>query len=167
MSYFGRFGKQGRGYQVGPLLDQLRQILGLNRHWTMALVGVGQLGRAILAYGGFKPQGFEIVAAFDANKELIGSQVNGVTIYDVRDLGRQLKASPVHIGIVSVPSHQAQNVVDALIGCGMKAILNYAPIVPRIPLHLKDRVQVQNIDPVLALQGMTYYLKEPSEASGK
>ena len=167
LSYFGRFGKQGRGYQVGPLLDQLQQILGLDRRWTMALVGVGQLGRAILAYGGFKPQGFDIVAAFDADNRLIGSEVSGVRIYNVKDLRRQIASSPVHIGIVAVPAHEAQEVIDALIGGGIRAILNYAPVVARVPRHLRDEVQVQNIDPVLALQGMTYYLKDGLDGSAK
>lgn len=167
LSYFGRFGKQGRGYQVAPLLEQLQQILGLDSHWTMALVGVGQLGRAIMTYGGFKPQGFEIVAAFDASKQLIGSSINGVAVYDVKDLRRQVDILRAQIGIVAVPAQEAQEVIDAMVACGIKAILNYAPIVPRIPRHLKDSVQVQNIDPVLALQGMTYYLKEAAETGGK
>jgi redox-sensing transcriptional repressor len=167
LSYFGRFGKQGRGYHVTPLLEQLRGILGLDRRWTMALVGVGQLGRAILGYGGFKPQGFDIVAAFDADSRVIGTQISGVRIYDVKDLRRQITQSPVYIGIVAVPAHEAQEVIDALIGGGIRAILNYAPVVARVPRHLRDEVQVQNIDPVLALQGMTYYLKEALETSAK
>jgi redox-sensing transcriptional repressor len=167
LSYFGRFGKQGRGYQVRPLLEQLQQILGLDRRWTMALVGVGQLGRAILGYGGFKPQGFDIVAAFDADSRLIGTEVSGVHVYDVKDLRRQIAGSPVHVGIVAVPAHEAQDVIDSLIAGGIRAILNYAPVVARVPRHLRDEVQIQNIDPVLALQGMTYYLKEASETSAK
>ncbi|MEX2237318.1 MAG: redox-sensing transcriptional repressor Rex [Dehalococcoidia bacterium] len=167
LSYFGRFGKQGRGYHVTRLLDHLRQILALDRRWSMALVGVGQLGRAILHYGGFKPQGFDIVAAFDADPALIGTEMSGVRVYDVRELKRRLAGSSVQIGIVAVPAHQAQDVIDALIGCGLEAILNYAPVVARIPPHLKGRVRLQNIDPVLALQSMTYYLKDAADAASK
>src|ERR1700730_4256014 len=75
LSYFGRFGKQGRGYNIRRLLDELRQILGLDRQWTMALVGVGQLGKAILHYGGFAPQGFHITAAFDNDSRTVGQRI--------------------------------------------------------------------------------------------
>jgi redox-sensing transcriptional repressor len=167
LSYFGRFGKQGRGYHVPRLLNQLRQILGLDRRWTMVLVGVGQLGRAILGYDGFRPQGFDIVAAFDTSPAMIGSSVNGIRVHDVKDLRREINATPAHIGIVAVPAHEAQDVFDALVASGIRSILNYAPMVPRIPEQLRGEVQVQNIDPVLALQGMTYYLKpdEPGVSS--
>ena len=79
LSYFGRFGKQGRGYNIRRLAQQLQQILGLDRQWSMILVGVGHLGLAILAYDGFQPQGFIVVAAFDANPDLIGRKLNGTS----------------------------------------------------------------------------------------
>ena len=79
LSYFGRFGKQGRGYNVRKLLDELRRILGLNRQWRMALIGTGRLGRAILGYEGFGPQGFRIVEAFDSDAAMIGKEVGGLT----------------------------------------------------------------------------------------
>src|SRR5688500_16705554 len=80
LSYFGRFGKQGRGYNVGKLLEELRRILGLNRQWRMALVGTGRLGRAILGYEGFGPQGFRIVLAFDSDDSMVGKQVANLTV---------------------------------------------------------------------------------------
>ncbi|MPZ22098.1 MAG: redox-sensing transcriptional repressor Rex, partial [Dehalococcoidia bacterium] len=162
--YFGRFGKQGRGYSVQPLLRQLREILGLDRRWTMALVGVGQLGRAILGYGGFRPQGFDIVIAFDSDRDLVGTSVDGVLVLDVKDLRKEIGARRPHVGIVAVPAREAQQVIDGLIASGIRAILNYAPIVPRVPPQLKYEVEIQNIDPVLALQGMTYYLKSESSS---
>jgi len=155
LSYFGRFGKQGRGYNVQKLLDELRRILGLNRQWRMALVGIGRLGRAILGYEGFSPQGFRIVEAFDSNRQLIGQKVDGVVIRDTGELERVLSKNPVDVGIVAVPAHEAQEVIDALVRCGVRAILNYAPIAARTPRN----VTVRRIDPVLALQGMTFYLK--------
>ena len=102
LSYFGRFGKQGRGYNIRRLAQQLQQILGLDRQWSMILVGVGHLGLAILAYGGFQPQGFIVVAAFDADPDLIGRKLNGVTVRSVTELGEYLKGRPVDIGIVAV-----------------------------------------------------------------
>src|SRR6266581_7550340 len=81
LSYFGRFGKQGRGYNVQKLLDELRRILGLNRQWRMALVGIGRLGRAILGYEGFGPQGFRIVEAFDSDSSMIGKEFAGIKVH--------------------------------------------------------------------------------------
>src|SRR5438445_13561184 len=104
-SYFGRFGKQGRGYNVRKLLDELQRILGLNRQWRMALVGTGRLGRAILGYQGFAPQGFRIVEAFDSSRQLIGQKVDGIVIRDTGELEGVLSKNPVDVGIVAVPAH--------------------------------------------------------------
>ncbi len=156
LSYFGRFGKQGRGYNVQKLLDELRRIVGLNRQWKMVLVGVGRLGRAILGYEGFAPQGFRIVAAFDSDPDVVGTAFNGLTIKPVADLEKELRRSGIDIGIVATPARTAQAVIDALVRCKVRAILNYAPAFPSVP----DGVHVRHIDPVLALQAMTYHLKQ-------
>ena len=155
LSYFGRFGKQGRGYNVRKLLDELQRILGLDRQWRMALVGVGKLGRAILGYEGFAPQGFRIVEAFDTDATRVGERFNSLTVKNADDLESVLSANPVDVGIVAVPAEIAQNVINTLVKCGVRAILNYAPIAAQVPrgVHLK------RIEPVLALQSMTYYLK--------
>jgi len=155
LSYFGRFGKQGRGYNVRKLLDELQRILGLDRQWRMALVGVGKLGRAILGYEGFAPQGFRIVQAFDTDPKRVGEQLNGLTVKSADELESVLSANPVDVGIVAVPAEIAQSVINTLVTCGVRAILNYAPIAAQVPrgVHLK------RIEPVLALQSMTYYLK--------
>jgi redox-sensing transcriptional repressor len=161
LSYFGRFGKQGRGYNVRKLLDELWRILGLDKQWRMALVGVGKLGRAILGYGGFTPQGFRIVEAFDSNPKRIGERINDLTVRDVDDLERVLLQNPVDVGIVAVPADIAQDAIDALVKCGVRAILNYAPIAARVP----PGIQIKRIEPVLALQSMTYYMKNAGRAS--
>ena len=163
LSYFGRFGKQGRGYNVRRLLDELRQILGLDRQWRMALVGVGRLGRAILEYAGFAPQGFRVVAAFDADPQIVGTWVNGLIIKPTAELEKVLAANPVHVGIVAVPAEAAQGVIDALVRWDVRAILNYSPIAARVPRG----VHVKRIDPVLTLQSMTYYLKAEAAAPPK
>ena len=155
LSYFGRFGKQGRGYNVARLLEELNQILGLTREWPMVLVGVGQLGRAILGYDGFAPQGFRIIAAFDDDPNTIGTSVNGQTIRSASTLRESLEQNKADIGIVAVPGARAQRVIDNLVDCGVSAILNYAPIAAQAPPH----VRIKDIDPVLALQSMTFYLK--------
>jgi redox-sensing transcriptional repressor len=137
------------------LLDELRRIVGLNRQWKMALVGVGRLGKAILGYEGFSPQGFRIVAAFDSDPSLIGTRINGLTVKPVADLEKELCDGGADIGIVATPAETAQEVIDSLVRCGVRAILNYAPAFPSVP----DGVHVRHIDPVLALQAMTYHLK--------
>ncbi len=155
LSYFGRFGKQGRGYNVLQLRNRLRGILGLDQQWTMALVGVGRLGQAILGYGGFAPQGFHVITAFDSEPALVGTVQGGILVQDVQTLEGSLHQAPVDIGIVAVPAEEAQAVTDVLVACGVRAILNYAPVAVRVPAE----VQLRQIDPVLALQSMTYYLK--------
>jgi redox-sensing transcriptional repressor len=159
LSYFGRFGKQGRGYNVAQLLEELWRILGLNRQWQMVLVGVGKVGRAILEYGGFASQGFRVVQAFDVDHQVVGQKLASVTIRHVSELEERLREDPVDIGIVTVPATQAQAVVDTLVRCGVKAILNYAPLCPRRP----HDVELRQIDPVLALQSMTFHLKDLNE----
>lgn len=158
LSYFGRFGKQGRGYNVARLLEQLRAILGLDRQWRMILVGVGNLGRAIISYNGFAPQGFIIVEAFDNDPAVIGQKIDGLTVRDVAHLRETLQQNPADIGIVAVPAHAAQQVIDALVECGIRAILNYAPTTAQVP----EGVHIKHIDPVLSLQSMTFYLKAES-----
>ena len=157
LSYFGRFGKQGRGYSVGNLQRQLKDILGLSRQWNVGLVGVGRLGLAILSYPGFAPEGFGIVAAFDADPTQVGQNIGGVGVYAMDDLARMVQEMDISIGVVAVPGMHAQQVVDRLVECGVRAILNYAPTSPQT----HEGVRIRNIDPVLSLQSMTYYLMGP------
>ncbi len=154
LSYFGRFGKQGRGYRVRHLLTELKQILGLDAQWNVAVVGVGRLGNAILNYPGFNPDGFHLVAAFDNNPDNLGREVGGIAIQPMVDLAATVASRQITIAIVAVPSAHTQTVVDQLVDCGVKAILNYTPINAQVP----PGVRVRSIDPVLALQSMTYYL---------
>jgi redox-sensing transcriptional repressor len=154
LSFFGKFGRQGRGYNVSRLHSELQQILGLDKKWLMALIGVGRLGRAILDYKGFASEGFKIVAAFENDPNLIGKKVSGVLIEDIAELETSLKDKKVDIAIVAVPSSDAQMVIDKLVKSGISAILNYAPICISVPRG----VRLQGIDPVLALQSMTFYL---------
>lgn len=154
LSYFGKFGRQGRGYNVSRLHGELQRILGLNRQWQMAVVGVGRLGRAIMDYKGFIPEGFRVIAAFDRDRNLIGKKLSGVVIEDIADLETSVKQKKVDIAIVAVPWGEAQEVIDKLVQSGIQAILNYAPTSARVP----KGVRMQGIDPVLALQSMTFYL---------
>ena len=155
LSYFGRFGKQGRGYNVRHLAQELRQILGLDRQWSMILIGVGHLGQAILAYDGFRPQGFIIVDAFDVDPAKVGQQIGGLTVRDLSELSEYLEKRRVDIGIVAVPAAAAGHIIAQLVAGGVRSILNYAPTTVPVP----EGLQIKHIDPVLALQSMTFYLK--------
>ena len=155
LSYFGRFGKQGRGYNVRFLLRELREILGLDREWRACLIGVGRLGHAIINYPGFSPEGFKIVAAFDGDPKQVGTQIGGFTVRPMSDLAETVKEMKISIGIVAVPASEAQGVIENLIENNVKGILNYAPVAPQVPMN----TVIRNIDPVLSLQSMTFYLR--------
>ena len=154
LSYFGRFGKQGRGYKVDSLIEELTNILGLNRQWNSCIVGVGRLGKAIINYPGFVPEGFKIISAFDTDPSLIGKTVNEIQILPMDKIKSAVKQNDIKIAILAVPATVAQNVITELLNTNIKAILNYAPIAPKVP----ETLVLRNIDPVLSLQSMTYYL---------
>lgn len=155
LSYFGRFGKQGKGYIVQDLLDELEHILGLDRRWNAIVIGIGRLGRAVASYPGFEEEGFDIVACYDASSDVIGTEINGIVVKNIDNLTNDLEKNPVNIGIVTVNSGHAQKVTDMLIDGGITAILNYTPSRVQVP----GDVEVRNINPVLFLQSMTYHLK--------
>ena len=155
LSYFGRFGKQGKGYDTTYLAGTIGKILGLDREWTAALAGFGNLGRAIAQYGGFAPT-FKITAIFDQNPARFGEQINGVAIAPLTRITDFVRAQRIDIGIVAVPAIAAQPIAEQMIEGGIRAILNYAPIILRVP----SSVTVREIDPVSALQSMTFYLSD-------
>ncbi len=155
LSFFGEFGKQGTGYEIKYLHDQISKILNVDRDWPVALVGFGDLGQAIANYGGFATKRFHIEAIFENDPAKIGQTTKGdIVIQDIRFLVDKICQQQIKIAIIAVPALFAQEVADMLIEGGVQAILNYAPITLRIP----DHVHVQYIDPVMYLQRMTYYL---------
>lgn len=154
LSFFGGFGKQGIGYNVETLLEHVQRILGLNLEWQVALVGLGNLGRALLHYQGFAQEGFKIVALFDSDPRKFGTTVGGLTIRGDRDILTDLASLDVRIAILALPPDKAQDVAEMLLQAGVRALLNYAPITLKVP----DGVWVRQMDPLVALQSMTYYL---------
>ena len=154
LSYFGSFGQQGRGYSVKGLIEALRQILNLEREWEMALVGVGDLGRALVHYQGFKDKGFRLALLFDNNPQKIGMKIGGLEIMDSALIPKLIPERGIKIAIIAVPPQEAQKVADVLVSAGIEAILNYAPVNLKVPPHVK----VHYIDPVVGLRHMTYYL---------
>jgi redox-sensing transcriptional repressor len=159
LSYFGEFGKQGIGYDVEKLLHQIERILGLNQQWPVALVGIGHLGEAIARYEGFRSQGIRIAALFDSDPAKIGSQVNDVTIQHDSEIEQALREQAIKLAIIAVPANRAQEVADMLVAAGVRAILNYAPVIIQVP----ENVWVRHIDPVATLHSMTYYLAREEE----
>ena len=154
LSHFGEFGKQGMGYDIAHLRDQLEAILHVGQEWDLALVGAGDLGHAIVHYGGFQGRGFRIACVFDNNPRKIGQNLGQLEICDMATFPEKTQALGIRIAIVAVPASEAQAVVDDLVQAGIKAILNYAPITVTAPRDVK----IQYIDPVIHLQHMTYYL---------
>ncbi len=155
LSWFGPFGKQGTGYHITYLQEQLRKILQLDREWSVAVVGAGDLGRALARYGGFTHRGFRIVRIFDNDLAKIGSYVGNLQVQSIEVLQDEIRAQNIQMAMVAVPAAYAQSVTDALVEAGVRAILNYAPITVSVP----ENVRVQYIDPAAHLQHMTYYLK--------
>ena len=162
LSYFGEFGKQGTGYDIGYLQDQLQQILQVSQRWNVALIGAGDLGRAILRYSGFEDGGFAIAAVLDKDKQKIGRQVGKLNVLDIATLPQAIHRHGIRIAIIAVPAGEAQEVADALVNAGVKAILCYAPVSLQLPAH----AQVHYIDPVIGLQSMTYYL-DPNQGQAQ
>ncbi len=162
LSYFGGFGKQGKGYDVERLLAAIREILNLNEQWPVVLIGAGSLGQAVARYGGFAEQGFVVRRVFDHNVDRIGMRINDLVVQDVREMAELVRQEGILVAILAVPAGAAQKVADDLAKAGVKAILNYAPSTIQVP----DDVRVHDIDPVAALQSLTYYLT-PSEAQAR
>ncbi len=155
LSHFGEFGKQGTGYQVKYLTQQLQRILSVEKEWEVALVGAGDLGRALAHYNGFANRGFRIVAIFDSDPGKIGTRLGGELVVEAASgMVETIRARGIKVAMIAVPAEHAQVVSDKLVEAGVEAILNYAPITISVP----DGVRVQYIDPVVHLQRMTYYL---------
>jgi redox-sensing transcriptional repressor len=153
-SYFGDFGTRGVGYSLGNLISRVNKILRLNTGHDAALVGVGNLGSALLAFPGFRAYGFEIAAAFDIDKRKIGRRKAGVLIEDVVSLGN-LNTRGIRLGIIAVPEAASQGTADALVKAGVKGILNFAPsriVAPR-------GVKVITIDIAMDLARLPYYVR--------
>lgn len=154
LSVFGSFGKRGLGYSAGELLRQLRQILGLDRSWNVALVGAGKIGSALISYRNFQERGFRIEAVFDTDSTKVGRKWGSRTILDDSQLERVLAEEGIEIAIVAVPGDAAQDVVDRIVSAGVKAVLNFAPVRLRVP----DGVALRNVDMVVELEGLAYAL---------
>ena len=154
LSHFGEFGKQGTGYQIPYLVEQLKRILKVGNEWHVALIGMGDIGHALTHYNGFVTRGFHIVLLFDNDPNKIGTTINGLVVMDATNLVEEIRARGVKMAMLAVPAEKAQEVANRLVEAGVEGILNYAPINLTVP----PNVRVQHIDPVIHLQRMTFYI---------
>jgi redox-sensing transcriptional repressor len=159
LTYFGQFGTPGKGYQVNELRTHILKILGTDKCWNVALVGVGNLGSAFLSYNGFRKQGFNIICAFDNDVHKIGKVFQGVKIQNISELQDAIKQKDVKMAIVAVLTDSVQEVVNMLVKAGVRAILNFAPIRPQVP----DSVQLLNIDLSIELERLAHFLTKNQE----
>lgn len=133
LSFFGSFGTRGLGYPVGELKKRIAKILGLDRDWKVAVIGVGNIGSALVGYKEFQRQGFTIQMVFDNDQRKIGSNHKGIKVSDIGNLEQELKDNNIDIVIIAVPATVAQYIVDDVVRAGIKAILNFAPINLKVP----------------------------------
>lgn len=154
LSQFGEFGKQGTGYNIQFLARQLSDILHVDRVWDMAIIGAGDIGHAVARYQGFANRGYRVKFIFDSDQSKVGKRIGEMDIQDAEMLVGLIRKHKIKVAMLTVPASQAQDVAEKLVEAGVLAILNYAPIT----LNLPPQVRVQNIDPVVHLQRMTYYL---------
>ncbi|MGH2381825.1 MAG: redox-sensing transcriptional repressor Rex [Candidatus Limnocylindria bacterium] len=162
LAYFGEFGVRGVGYYVKELRRHLRQILGLDRRLRVAIMGAGNLGLALADYPGFRQEGFEIAAMFDASPEKVGKESRGgVPIHDIRDLKRIARRDRIDIAMLAVPASAAQPVVDVVVGAGIKAILNFSPGALKVPSDVK----LKSVDLTVSLESLSFYLAHGEEGA--
>ncbi|HKW08775.1 MAG TPA: redox-sensing transcriptional repressor Rex [Gemmatimonadaceae bacterium] len=154
LSFFGSFGKRGLGYSVPELAGRLREILGLGREWKVIIIGAGKIGAALAQYRGFRQRGFLILAAYDANEEKIGRNLEGIPVRDIAQLERDVKQDHPDIAVLTVPGDEAQKVLDRVVKTGIKAILNFAPTQLQAPAD----VTVKTVNMAMELEGLSYAL---------
>ena len=155
LAYFGEFGVRGIGYYVKELRRHLRQILGLDRGVRVAIIGAGNLGLALADYGGFRDDGFEIVALFDTLKDKIGRRSRGgVLIHDIREFRKVAKREEIGIAVIAVPGDAAQAAVNTVVAAGVRAILNFSPGAFKVPRGVK----LKSMDLTVSLESLSFFL---------
>jgi len=154
LGHFGQFGVSGSGYDTQELKAALEKILGKNKTWNVAVVGVGHLGSALLAYPGFKKHRLNLVAAFDKDAKKIGKNISGVKISPVEDMPKVIRDTKVSIGVVAVSADGSQEVADELVSAGVECILNFAPA----SLNVPENIKVKDVDLSRELETLSYFL---------
>lgn len=156
LAHFGQFGKPGIGYNIKALQQSITQVLGTSRLQPVILVGVGNLGTALLSYDGFAREGFEILAGFDINTYPIRSEKVSTPIIPMEKLPNFIHQNQIRMAIVCVPGAMAQSVANQLVAAGIEAILNFSPVLLTVP----ENVMVNNVNLAIELENLSYFLKE-------
>jgi redox-sensing transcriptional repressor len=166
LGFVGQFGYPGVGYRCDELIRAMRDILGTNHSWNVAMVGAGNLGQALLGYRGFGRQNFTITAAFDADPSKVGQVVQGIRIQSINELTDTVHKKGIRLGMVVVPAERAQEAADRLVAAGVEGIVNFAPVMLTLPPH----VEVVGVDLAIELEQLSFSVtsrlaKPPGEIS--
>lgn len=161
LSYLGTYGTRGVGYDVANLSRKISQALGLTNEWRVAIVGAGNLGRALARYAGFESRGFDVVALLDADQMIIGNEIGWLRVSDVANLEDVVESARVNMVVLALPASVAQAVCDRVVAAGVRSVLSFAPIA----LTVADHVNLRKVDMATELQILAYHaqrLQEPS-----
>jgi redox-sensing transcriptional repressor len=153
LSQLGSYGTRGVGYDVASLADEISRELGLTSHRCVVLVGIGNLGRALAGYGGFTARGFRVAGLLDVDPGVLGETVGGVEVRPLDELEAVISAAGTPIGVIATPAEAAQSVCDRLVACGIRSILNFAPVVLTVP----DDVELRKVDLAVELQILSFH----------
>jgi redox-sensing transcriptional repressor len=156
LAFFGQFGHPGIGYRIQELIDALRHILGIDHDWPLALVGLGNLGRALLRYRGFRTRGFHVVALFDNDPNKIGQKHDGMIVEPIDAVRKIIAVRKINLAILCVPAEAAQRVADVLVASGIRGILNFAPV----PLIVPAEVNLVPVDLSVQLENLAYKVQK-------
>lgn len=159
LSYLGSYGTRGVGYDVQYLNGQISTALGLTKDWRVAILGAGNLGRALAGYSGFQSRGFEVVALFDADQMVVGTEVGWLRVSPIRELATVLARTRANMAVLAVPAGVAQLLCDELVNAGVTSILSFAPVVLQVPEH----VQLRKVDMATELQILAYHAQRAQE----
>ena len=154
LSFFGSFGKRGLGYSVPELTDSLREILGLRREWRVIIVGAGKIGTALAQYRGFRQRGFRVIAVYDRDPKKVGTQWDSMVVRDMATIEQDIAKEEPDIAVLTTPGEEAQAVVNRLIGAGIRALLNFAPVQLQVPAD----VTLKNVNMAMELEGLSFAL---------
>ena len=164
LSFFGSFGTRGLGYPVVDLKNKIASILGIDRQWKVALVGIGNIGSALVSYKEFIRQGFQIVKLFDNDQRKIGSNHKGIIVSDIKNIEQEIREEGIQMVILSVPATVAQYIIDDIVNAGVKAILNFAPINLKVPPDVAIRTENMCMELEYLSFGMTNNNKQDTNS---
>lgn len=163
LACFGEFGVRGVGYYVEELREHLQKILGLDMEHRVAIIGAGRLGTALADYYGFNQTNFEVAALFDTDERKIGTRLGNVEIFATGDFAKIVKRENIDVVVIAVPAQYAQAVLEEVSKAGIKAVMNFAPT----PLKVEDDVKLKNVDLMISLESLSYFLATPDASGGK